>query len=227
MRENTINKLQKAYDFFNQGLYKQAEILYLGVLDKLDKEDLELYKQALHGLGYVKIELDQYQEATEMFLQLLSLAEQEGNNEEKAIAYHQLGMAERKARNYERAMTYFDEEIAIYDTSSPDFHLGYAAAYYEYGTVFMLQDDLETAKEYLEKSVSHAERTDDLVLLGYAYRNLGDVYQAMDEGQKALVFYQSALESLHRGDSPQAAEDVKSRMVGVLQDLENGKSTLN
>ncbi|HLR52980.1 MAG TPA: tetratricopeptide repeat protein [Candidatus Avamphibacillus sp.] len=206
-----VKKLQNAYNAFEKGRMKQAEILFLECVDKIDDRESPAYKQALHGFALVKSELGNYPEARELYLEILRIAESVDNKEEEAIAYHQLGMVERLAGQYEKALRFLSTEAEIYKTLNGDFHLELAANVYEKGMIYLLNKQYEQARNLMEKSLYHAEQAYDPMIIGYAYRGLGDIFSQSDE-KEAKNFYQQAIIAFKWAEDNQAVEAMKDKI---------------
>ncbi|MFD1037323.1 tetratricopeptide repeat protein [Virgibacillus byunsanensis] len=205
-------KLKRAFAFLNKGNFKQAEILYLECLDRLEDSESKLYKQALHGLGFVKNELENFQEATEIYMKLLHMARKKGNKEEEGISYHQLGIVQRKSGNHDQALLHFADEHDIYHAHFPDFHLGLAVNLYESGMIYQVQNKLMEAAHMMEESLRHAKQTDDLVVIGSVYRGLGDIFKQSGDNDKAVSQYQNALAVFKQANDSQAVEEMDEKL---------------
>lgn len=205
-------KLARAFQYFNKGQLKQAEILYLECLDKIEDQLSKQYKQALHGLGIVKSELGNYQLASELYMQLLAIAKQEINKQEEAIVYHQLGMVKRMAGDCTSALDYFTKEQMIYKEHDPDFHLGFAANLYEQGMICMNQGKLKEAAKRMTESLQHAKQTDDLIVLGCAYRGLGDIAKTAGNLDTAKEHFHLARQAFQEAKDTRAVLGVEERM---------------
>src|SRR5699024_7839804 len=196
---------------FEKGRMKQAEILFLECLDKIEDKESPAYKQAMHGFALVKSELGNYTEASELYLEILRIAENEGNKEEEAIAYHQLGMVERLAGQYDKALRFLSTEAEIYKTLDGDFHLELAANVYEQGMIYLLNNQHIHARRFMEKSLHHAEQAEDSMIIGYAYTGLGDISSQSDE-KEAEKFYQQAIMAFEWAEDNQAVEAMKDKI---------------
>ncbi|WP_156289346.1 tetratricopeptide repeat protein [Oceanobacillus salinisoli] len=213
--KNIKNKLHNAFEFVNKGYFKQAEILYLECLDKMDEQNSNLYKQAMHGLGFVKLELNHFNEAKEIYTELLHLARKEGDKQGEAIANHQLGMGDRLNGNPDKALYFFAEEYEIYNSFLPTFHLGFATNLYERGTTYLLQNKLKEAQNLMEDSLYHGKRTEDVIVVGCAYRDLGDIFQRFGEREKAMNHYKYALDAFEKANDSQAVKDIEKKIANL------------
>lgn len=159
--KNIQQKLLNAYRAFEKNQLKQAEILYLACLDKIDNQETLEFKQALHGIALVKMGQEKFTEAREIYFQLLSRAESESNLEDQAIVLHQLGMVERFNENFKEALDLFKSELAIYETIESDTTLEYAVNYYEQALIYLAQNELEQGTIFLHRSLHYAKIAED------------------------------------------------------------------
>lgn len=215
LMKNITSKLQKAVNFIDKGYIKQAEIIFLECLDKIDDPASKEYKQALHGLAYIKSELKNFTEANNLYLELLHIARKEEDKQEEAIAYHQLGMVQQAVKNYEEALSYFLKEKEIYLAYFPTFYLGLAANLYECGMVYLQNKQLKDAKYFMEESLLHAKDAGDMLVIGHAYRGLGDVCNESGAKDSALIHYKHALGAFRQVNNKQAIRVVEERMLGM------------
>ncbi|WP_085993574.1 tetratricopeptide repeat protein [Oceanobacillus senegalensis] len=209
------NKLNNALNFVNKGHLKQAEILYLECLDKIEDKQSSIYKQAMHGLGFIKSELGQFKEASKLYIALLYIARDKGDKEDEALAYHQLGMVERLSGNIEKALHYFAKEYEIYHDTFPEFHLGFAVNLYERGKTCLLQNELTEAQYFIEDSLNHGEKTGEPIVVGCTHRDLGHIFQLNGEKKKAMIHYKYALDAFQRAEDSQAIKDIERKMANL------------
>ncbi len=47
--KNLSDQLRKAFEYFDQGYFRQAEMLYLKCIDQIDDTTSIAFKQAVHG----------------------------------------------------------------------------------------------------------------------------------------------------------------------------------
>lgn len=210
--QHITRKLKNALNAFEQGHLKQAEILYLQCLDKMTDKDTVVYKQALHGLSFVKVEMEQLTDASELYSQLLKIAEQEGNKEEEAIVLHQLGIIYRMDANLDKAISYFKQEQSIYETLQGDFHLELSANYFEQGMTYNAIGSLKKSRELMEIALAEAKLAKDQMVIGYVYRALGDNSVKDNNISEALENFAKAQEAFQNEGAESALRDLKERI---------------
>ncbi|WP_217585884.1 tetratricopeptide repeat protein [Lentibacillus saliphilus] len=210
-------RLQRAFTFLEQGNLKQAEILYLECLDGIDDQASLLFEQALHGLGYVKSEQGHFSEARDLYLRLIDLAVKKGDQENEAIAYHQLAMVERMAGRYDEALYNFSREQMVYDAKYPHFHLGYAANFYERGYIHFIQGAYFDAEHFIQASLDHALQSKDQIAIGCAWRCLGDIAVKTGEKQAALMHYEQAKHYFQQAAHSKAVSEIEETLSKLTQ----------
>lgn len=186
-------KLLNAYNAFEQNRLKQAEILYLACLDKIDNQETLEFKQALHGLALVKTAQEKFTEAREVYLQLLHRAESEQNLDDQAMALHQLGMVERLSGNFKKALELFKSEEVIYKANEADFIVEYAVNLYEQALIFKTQNQFEQTNTSLQQSLNYAKSTEDKHLIGSVYALFGDLQLQQGFSKEAKDYYKQSL----------------------------------
>lgn len=210
--QHITRKLKNALNAFERGHLKQAEILYLECLDKITAKDTVVYKQALHGLSFVKVEMKQLTEARELYSQLLNIAEREGDKEEEAIVLHQLGIIHRMDGNLDKAISYFKQEQSIYETLQGNFHLELSANYFEQGMTYNAMGNLKKSRNLMEISLAEAKLTKDQMVIGYVYRALGDNSVKDNNISEALEYFSKAQEAFQNEGAESALRDLKERV---------------
>jgi len=205
-------KLKNALNAFEQGHLKLAEILYLECLDKMTDKDTVIYKQALHGLSFVKVEMKQLTEASGLYSQLLKIAEQEGNKEEEAIVLHQLGIIHRMHGDLDKAISYFKQEESIYETLQGDFHLEHSTNYFEQGMTYSFIGNLKKSRKLMEVSLAEAKLAKDQMVIGYVYRALGDISVKGNNISEALENFAEARVAFQNEGAKGALRDLKERV---------------
>ncbi|MEH7239386.1 tetratricopeptide repeat protein [Bacillus sp. JJ1562] len=95
-------QLNRAFELFDKGLLNEAEALNNGCLEKINDTNSNEYVQVLHGLGYVKAALNNYEEARSYYKELIN-ALNNGEKMDNCIAVHQLGMIERMPSCFDEA----------------------------------------------------------------------------------------------------------------------------
>lgn len=214
--EDLNKQLADAFELFDQGQISAAEKIYTHCLEKVDRQSVA-YLKVLHGLGYIKAEQAQYNEARKIYTEIRERTVAKGNSKEEHIAVHQLGMVERMAGNYEAALALFTEEFVLLNNENPDFAAGYAANFYEKGYIFLQQGQLNNAEEFLIQSLDCANRANDSISRGCSLRGLGELYSAKNKPSRAAAYFVQAIKAFKDGNDPIAVEEVFSLMEVCLK----------
>jgi len=204
-------KLKNALHAFEQGRFKQAEILYLECLDKIKDKHTSAYKEALHGLSFVKMAMNELTDARELYFELLRLAQYIDNKEEEAIVFHQLGAVERLNKNFKQALRYLEQEKEIYQSIDGDFHLGLAANFYEQGMIYNDLNNIAKASQLMNDALIEAEYANDSLVIGYVSRDLGDIYLKNGD-EEAMRKFRQALSAFEEAGETEAVEYIKKKL---------------
>lgn len=202
-------KMASAFELFDKGEYKKAEVLYTACLEKVKDKHSDEYIQVLHGLGFVKACLNKFSEAREIYRELRELARKEGDVEEEAIALHQLGMTERMAKNFEEALHIIQTEFQLLEKHGLDSDLKRSANFYEQGYIHLQLRQLEEAKELMKKSLESAEHSGDPIAIGCALRGLGEIYKAQRKKERADKYFSKAIAAFQKAGDLIAVKEVE------------------
>ena len=161
------------------------------------------------GLNYAESFLEHFTEARTYASQLIACAI---DHEEKHIAIHQAGMTERMAGAYDKAMNLFLQEEALIEKIFPDDALARSANLYEQGYVSMKLHDLPLAEKNMLSALDFAEKSNDLISIGCAYRGLGEILKSSDKAEDAAVYFEKAITAFQKAGDTYGVEEVKELM---------------
>ncbi|WOV83658.1 tetratricopeptide repeat protein [Sporosarcina jeotgali] len=212
-------KLTRAFELFDEGRLLEAEALYKDCLQSLEKSSAK-YKTALHGLGFVHASQKEYNKARKVYKELREIARENSDIQEEHIAIHQLGMVERMAGNFIEAQALFDEELKLLEDCKPDFHLGFAANFYEQGFIMLKRHRLEEAEALMTSSLENSKLSEDAICLGCAYRGLGEVFLAKHKNEEAKLYFLKSKKAFEKGNDEAGVNDVCSLLLQA--DSSNG-----
>ena len=169
------------------------------------------------GLIYAESFLEHFAEARTYASQLISCAI---DHEEKHIAIHQAGMIERMAGAYDKAMNLFLQEEALIEKNFPDDALARSANLYEQGYVSMKLHDLPLAEKNMLSALDFAEKSNDLISIGCAYRGLGEILKASEKAEDAAVYFEKtditmeiAMKELQNIITPDKPREITPQLV--------------
>lgn len=144
------------------------------------KDSIE-YRKILFGLGYVKCFQGNFFDAESIYLELWSLTKSDEDHKEESIVIHQLATLYWMAKDYEKAWDWIKKEEGLLCNFLQDNHLGFSANLYEQGMLFFLENNYFQAEKIMLKALIYADKTQDLICQGCAYRGLGEIYIAMNK----------------------------------------------
>ncbi|MGG0669730.1 tetratricopeptide repeat protein [Lederbergia citrisecunda] len=193
------DKLNLAFELFESNQFIEAEEVYQECLNRIDPSSSK-YQAALHWMGYVKSELKKFDEARSIYFELREIAKSCLHLQDEIIAIHQLGMVERMAQNYDKALEIFDEEVTLLRSSHPNWHVGFAANYYEQGYILLKKNNLFEAENLMNESLRYAEQSNDQIALGCSLRGLGEINKAKGEIEKAKSYFEQSILAFKEGE---------------------------
>lgn len=208
----TVGQISEAWDLLAQNQDLDAATAFLHVLRQAPSA--EDRHQAEFGLGYALAFLGEFDEARGCFTLLRAQAAAQGDLSAEHRALHQVGMVERMAGNWEAAHACFaEEEGLIVQLGSPDLEVAVNA--YEQDLVALKRGFTATSRSWFERSLRHAQRTQDLVAVGCAFRGLGDWHQAQGLLGEALSQWEAAHQAFLEAGETKASEEIRVRMLAV------------
>lgn len=205
-------KLQRALSALDKGHLKQAEMLFLECLDKIEDKSTGGYQQALHGMGIVKFELNDLNDAHDIYIELLHRAVEIGNKHEEALAYHQLGMIKQRCYDHNQALTFFIQAQKIYQAMAHPPVLEMAVNLYEQGMIHAGNENLTQADVILKKALLYAEKTNDHITLGHVNKELGQLALTLDQISVARRFFNQASEAFQKSGQLQIVREIEGKL---------------
>lgn len=212
--ESIDDKLNGAFELFENNQLIEAEGIYQECLSLIDTRSNK-YEAALHWLGYVKSELKKFDEARSIYDELRGIAKSNLNFQDELIAIHQLGMVERMAENYDKAQELFNEELELLRIRHPNWHIGFAANYYEQGYILLKKNKLFEAENLMNESLRYAELSNDQIALGCSQRGLGEINKAKGEIEKAKSYFEQSIVAFKEGEDLVGVTEV-NRMLDEI-----------
>lgn len=201
--------LQEAWDYFSQGRVQECRSL-LGDLDLAGCEDFSL----LNLWGYLYLEEQAYDRASQVFECYISLAEEQADKEQEHIGLHQLAMVYREKKAYQPALALIEQERELIDQYFPSDELKLAVNDYERAYLQLKLGNPTVALLLMEQSLAHAHQTDDVIAQACAYRGLGEIYQVLAENKQAQEYFAQAIQLFRQAGDELGADEVRA-MVKV------------
>lgn len=216
-----MEELNVAFALFEKGEFQQAEEIYLSCVRSIPDKTSTSYKAALNGLGYVKSFQGQFGKATAYYQELLNISKKEADLKEEAMALHQLGMVERMAGNFQRSREFFVAEGEIWTRHFPGFYVGFAANFYERGSIAIKEKKYTAASILLTQSLEYAVLAKSLVAQGCAHRGMGELGIATSKFDEAKNAFQKALSAFKEAEDRMAVEEIQ-RFLELHEDAVSG-----
>ena len=94
----------------------------------------------------------------------------------------------------------------------PDDALARSANLYEQGYVSMKLHDLPLAEKNMLSALDFAEKSNDLISIGCAYRGLGEILKASEKAEDAAVYFEKAITAFQKAGDTYGVEEVKELM---------------
>src|SRR5271157_2948482 len=145
-----------------------------------------------------------FQEAARLFERLATLANNLGEAEREAAAYHQLGWIALEQRDFASAEQWCRKSLAILEKQG-DEH-GAASAYHNLGIIAEEQRDFASAEQWYRKSLAIKEKQGDEYGAASTYGQLGMIAQEQRDYAGAEQWYRKSLAIFEKqGDEHGAA----------------------
>lgn len=139
------------------------------------------------NLTLIYIKLNNYQEAFKNVDMALSIFQKLKDQQGIATCYNNIGDIYKAQLNCEKALEYNLKALEIYKTSN--YKTGLAGAYGDIGSIYLLCGKYKTALEYTFKSLKLQKELGALNDIQEAELSLSQIYEAMKDGNTALVHY--------------------------------------
>ena len=215
-----MERISNTWTLFTQDRFSEAATAFRQLVEDPQSTDVE-HQQAEFGLGYSLAFLGEFEEARQCFTRLRVQAAGRNDLSAEHRALHQVGMVERMAENWAAAHACFvEEQQLIQQLGSPDLEVAVNA--YEMGIVTLGQGGVAESRTWFELSLSHAQKTTDLVAVGCAYRGLGDWEDARGHAQEAVNLWEASQHAFLQAGETKASEEVRLRMQPYRSERQPG-----
>jgi tetratricopeptide (TPR) repeat protein len=157
-----------------------------------DKTDDELLKaKALHNLGMIAEDQQDFEEAEDWYKKSLKISEQLGDEHLALNTYYQIGRIAQKRRDFEEAEDWYKKSFKISEQLG-DEH-GAARTYHNLGMIAEERRDFEEAEDLCKKSLKIKEQLGDEYGAASTYHQLGIIAQNRREFEEAEDWYKKSL----------------------------------
>lgn len=167
---------------------KASEIFYL-LADSVD------YIKASMLTAQVYLGLFRYQEAQEIYTQMLELSEKMNDSLLIADNLNHLGALFVFQGNYSKGLPYYKKAMKINARNNNLMNL--SIDYANIGELYRFKENYSISLEFFYKAKDLAEELKFTSLLIFIYYNLGEVYSNLNENKKALLYYNKSLKQIN------------------------------
>lgn len=197
------------------------------------QQALQLYKEAVKlaeegedstdlagiywGIGLAYRSLDNLQMAKLYMDKSAGLFEQIGDLKQAVAVRNSLGQTLIERKEYDEAESRLNSAIAIGQQLEDDNSL--AIGYCNLAYLYYEQQKLEQASQNIEISVQHAEKYNDLRLLGDVLAQDAEIKLAQGQSEEGINLFNRAVENLHQTDAKDRLAKVYFRYASGLEKL--------
>ena len=192
MDDRTIGKLYNlfGYLYYRDGRYDKAFPAYTLSLEWLEKSgNLNRVESIYNNLGWLSTIRGEYEQAFSFLNKALALYKQKEDSTGLGDTYYNLGVAFMVIKKSERAITCYNKSLAYYNY--PD-----AATYLRLSEAYMFKKNYEKALEWADTALKIAQEEEgedkDEEAIAFAYLQLGDIFEAMENLDLAMRNFKSA-----------------------------------
>ena len=188
-----FGKLSYGYAFVqaDSGLYYGQKGIQLS--EKLGYKNGIAY--CTQSLSMVLWALGNYSNSLQHSLKALRLFEELKNDERIAYTYFILANIYRETSDYKRALNNVRKGISIYESMHLSLKIGYGIV----GSIYELQNKLDSALFYVQKA-HELDLRESGGKWGWLYYLLGNIYKKMKNYDAALTYYRTALSLVTKKD---------------------------
>jgi len=161
----------------------------LGAARKLDM--LDTVPSLIQRLARYAKNIRDFKEAERLFAELAQTAQNYGNMDMEAIAYHQLGIAAHEQRDFTAAEDWYRKALEIDRRLNNEY--GTASNYYQLGMIAEERRDFTTAEDWYSKSLEISQRLGIEYGMALTYHQLGIIAQERHDFDIAEDWYRKSL----------------------------------
>lgn len=196
-KKDTANLLLNSFNLLNGKFENGEDELVIQEADSLIR-----IAELIHRPRYVALfrelkssslrYLDQNQLAIQALLQSIEYFEAEADSARLGSAYENLGLSYWELEQFAEARQAFDEAFSYYHAYQDLYYM--AGIWIHLGEIFLIQDELDSAQFYFEKSLPINEQN-EFSLLAKSYAGLSVVYGGKGDLDKGQAFFDQASEA--------------------------------
>lgn len=148
------------------------------------KDSLEI----LNEMGSFYMEHDNYDEALNIFFNLVKLCEKLDKNEQKGDAYNDIGNIYYHLNDFDHALNYYRKAVKLFPKNER------AGIFNNLALIYYETDSLGKSLDYYNKALDELKEKGNELHMAIIYHNLALVYNAKKEFPKAIDNLHQALE---------------------------------
>jgi len=157
-----------------------------------------------------------FQEAARLFERLATLANNIGEAEREAAAYHQLGRIAEEQRDFASAEQWYRKALAIVEKQGDDH--GAAGTYHELGNIAQEQHDIAGAEQWYRKALAIKEKQGDERGAASTYHQLGIIAQEQRDFASAEQWYRKSLAIAEKQGDEHGAASTYHQLGTIAQE---------
>jgi len=194
------------------GKFEAAYTYGVKALELYEKRGMRTMEGRMHNvMGRICYQLREYHEATDNYMESLSIATLDNNQNMKMVNFSALADLRLAENRLEEAQRYCDRALEVAEGLDDDIYLG--LMYLVCGKVTLAESEqaegkrherlFGEAREFFEKAKDHLSKTQDKNYLAEVYGRLAQMLEKSGQPQEALSYWKTAYESLSsmKGDS--------------------------
>lgn len=209
-------RLAEADQSFAKGKEDEAFEKYTDLLTDPKLKSDEFFR-IMQRRGEILSQKEQYEEAREVFSQAVAKAMQQGKHQKASEFWHYSAVNEVAAGHLEQAIADFRRELDLSSSRYENYFYQLSTNYYEQGSVFLRQGDLDESRMYFELALAFAE-TDGIPLAeARAHDGLGRFYEAAGADADALMHLATALSQYNEAKDRAGAQRMR-RLTKKIKD---------
>ncbi len=165
----------------------------LGLVEDLDDPEIIENELKLLGVkGWAFLRMGNYDGAEEAWRKSLKIAEEVGNDRERAHALHDIGTLYLRRGEYDKALTQLNEALQLKEEIGDEEGLGNSLN--NLGVLYDYKGELDRGLEHYEESLEIWKKIGEKRGIGMALNNIGSAYRDKGEIDRSFENYQESLE---------------------------------
>ncbi len=209
----------------NVGNYEEALQLSFKAMQQFDNLKVKTFRDSIKeahifkGIANIYVSQRKIKSAENYYMKAMSIYKKYGANTDLADIYLNLGYLhinepQKAKRNYLKALKLYKKTNKI------------ALAYLNLGEVYMRENEIDSAKYFLENSLKLYKEIDDKRGITQVLSSISDIYYKQKELQKALKYSSEAFKIAQKIGDIQIINTVSAQMYEIYKALGKYKEAL-